>query len=76
MMLTVQIQRNWRGYYVRKYVFDYRAYKEYLKGVMAINEITRAWIREESERIQQEKLARETQMQEVWGCGLTRHSKR
>lgn len=60
-----QIQRCWRGYYVRKFVFDYRAYREYLEGVIKINEITRAYIREQSEKVEQEKLRRETQTYKV-----------
>ena len=63
--LYLQIQRNWRGYYVRRFVFDYRAYKAYLCGVVAVNERVRAYIRQEEEKREQERQAREDHMHEV-----------
>jgi hypothetical protein len=67
--LYVQIQRNWRGYYVRKYIFNYRTYKEYLKGVMEINEIVRARAKVEQDRVEKERAEREEYLHEVreWG---------
>lgn len=60
-----QIQKNWRGYYARKSVFNYRTYKEYLAGVMATNEIIRARIKKEKERADQERATRDDLIQEV-----------
>lgn len=63
--MATRIQRNWRGYYVRRYVFNYRAYKEYLRGVVLINEITRSRIKEEREREEREQAEREEKIQEL-----------
>ncbi len=39
--IVPQIQGLWRGYYVRKYVFDYYAQREYLEGLVRKNELVR-----------------------------------
>ena len=72
MATPTQIQRNWRGYYVRRYIFNYRAYKEYLRGVVLINEITRSRIKEERERVEREQAEREEKIQEVKLCAKCR----
>ena len=41
LSLSWQIQGAWRGYYVRKYVFNYYAQKSYLEGLKRKNEIVR-----------------------------------
>ena len=46
-------------------MFDYRAYKEYLKGVMEINEIVRTHTKEEQARVERERAQREEHLQEV-----------
>lgn len=36
-----QIQKLWRGVYVRKYIHNFYARKNYLDGVSRINEVVR-----------------------------------
>lgn len=36
-----QIQRVWRGFYVRKYIHNFYARKNYLEGVVIKNELVR-----------------------------------
>jgi hypothetical protein len=36
--MAARIQKTWKGYYVRKYMFDYYAQKEYLAGLTLKNE--------------------------------------
>ena len=66
----LQIQCTWKGYYVRKYVFNYYAYKKYMEGLAKKNEIVRARLREEREKAIEERLNREERIQEVRGVGL------
>ena len=39
--IIFQIQKMWRGYYVRKYVFNYYSRKRYLEALQIKNEIVR-----------------------------------
>ena len=50
---------------MRRFVFDYRAYKAYLRGVVAVNEQTRLRIQEEKEREERERTAREDHLHEM-----------
>ena len=60
-----QIQRAWRGYYVRKYVFDYHAQRQYLSELREKNEAVRKRLAEHQEREERERLAREERVMEV-----------
>jgi len=57
------IQKVWRGYYTRKYVFNYYSRKKYLLGLMAKNEAVRQELdqikRENEEEARQKEGARE-----------------
>ena len=46
-------------------MFDYHAYKAYLRGVVAVNEQVRGHIRREEERRELERQAREDHMYEL-----------
>ena len=61
----MQIQSAWRGYYVRKYVFNYSAYKEYLANVVKTNETVLAKLKQEREKAEEESLVRKEKVQEV-----------
>ena len=37
----IQVQKVWRGYYVRKYVFNYYSRKKYLEGLLVKNAMIR-----------------------------------
>lgn len=60
-----QIQRAWRGYYVRKYVFDYHAQKQYLSELRKKNEAVRQRLAEYQMREESERAAREERVMEV-----------
>ncbi|XP_054514930.1 spermatogenesis-associated protein 17 isoform X2 [Pan troglodytes] len=50
--LTVQIQRRWRGYRVRKYLFNYYYLKEYLKVVSETNDAIRnSFVRQKERKL-------------------------
>lgn len=49
------IQRFWRGFYIRKYIFNYYSRKRYLLGVLAKNEIVRKELEEFAIKSRQEK---------------------
>ncbi|XP_054514951.1 spermatogenesis-associated protein 17 isoform X5 [Pan troglodytes] len=53
--LTVQIQRRWRGYRVRKYLFNYYYLKEYLKVVSETNDAIRKALEEFAEMKEREE---------------------
>lgn len=38
---ALQIQRRWRGFFVRKYIQDFYARKKYLEGLLINNELMR-----------------------------------
>jgi len=40
-LILQQIQRMWRGYFIRKYTFNFYSRKRYLEGLMVKNEIIR-----------------------------------
>ena len=50
---------------MRKYVFNYYAYKLYMKGLAHTNEIVRARLKQEHEQLEEERLNREERLQEV-----------
>ncbi|KAM7436053.1 spermatogenesis-associated protein 17 [Porites harrisoni] len=63
------IQKFWRGFYVRKYIYNYHSRKRYLQGIVAKNEIVRKELEEfaiksekekDMKRELQEKFAKET----------------
>lgn len=41
LFFCLQIQKMWRGYYIRKYVFNYYSRKRYLEALQVKNEIIR-----------------------------------
>lgn len=43
---AVKIQRRWRGYYTRKYIFDFAARKSYLEALQITNEHVRKQLNE------------------------------
>jgi len=43
---AVKIQRRWRGYYTRKYIFDFAARKSYLEALQVTNEHVRKQLEE------------------------------
>eukprot|EP00983_Pelagomonas_calceolata_P053087 1143151-Pelagomonas_calceolata.AAC.2 len=47
---ATNIQRHWRGFWSRKYLFDFYARKLYLRHVAAVNAQVRAAVAEEGER--------------------------
>merc|ERR1712226_1444886 len=47
------IQRRWRGFYTRKYIFNYYSRKRYLEGLMIKNEIVRNELEEYAENQEQ-----------------------
>ncbi len=62
---SAQIQSTWKGYYVRKYVFNYSAYKEYMVNLVKTNETVLAKLKQEREKAVEERLNREEKIQEV-----------
>lgn len=48
--MATTIQRHWRGFWSRKYVFDFRARKLYLERVAQLNTRMRSVLAEEGER--------------------------
>lgn len=50
------IQKSWRGYYVRKYIYNYHSRKRYLQGLVAKNEIVRKELQEFALKSQQERM--------------------
>lgn len=48
--MAVTIQRHWRGFWSRKYIFDFHARKAYLQRVAQVNAQMRAELTEEGER--------------------------
>ncbi|KAL9959002.1 hypothetical protein ACROYT_G036083 [Oculina patagonica] len=49
------IQKFWRGFYIRKYVYNYYSRKKYLEGVVTKNEIVRKELDEFAIKSRQEK---------------------
>lgn len=67
--MTTKIQKMWRGFYVRKYVFDYYSRKRYLEGLIVKNEVVRREIEElreqkESESRRRKEIEAERKLQE------------
>jgi hypothetical protein len=64
------MQKIWRGYYTRKYIFNYYSRKRYLDGLVIKNEIVRQELqqfREEQEEIElQNKELAEHDKLEMW----------
>uniref|UniRef100_A0A1I8IU60 Spermatogenesis associated 17 n=1 Tax=Macrostomum lignano TaxID=282301 RepID=A0A1I8IU60_9PLAT len=56
---AAQIQKMWRGFYVRKYVFDYYSRKKYLESLVAKNEMIRSELAEQEEAMRREARKRE-----------------
>lgn len=63
--LPCQIQSTWKGYYVRKYVFDYYVHKEDMKQLVKKNEEVRVQLKVEQEKEERERLLREEKELEV-----------
>lgn len=68
------IQKLWRGYYIRKYIYNYYSRKRYLEGVIIKNEAVRRELEEfalkskqekEQKKEMEEKLARERKARET-----------
>lgn len=55
MLSLLQVQKTWRGFYTRKYIFNYHSRKKYLEGLKIKNEIVRNELEEFAE--QQEQMA-------------------
>uniref|UniRef100_U3BIE7 Spermatogenesis-associated protein 17 n=1 Tax=Callithrix jacchus TaxID=9483 RepID=U3BIE7_CALJA len=53
--MAVRIQRRWRGYRVRKYVFNYYYFKEYLRVVSETNDAIRKALEEFAEMKEREE---------------------
>ncbi|KAF6022748.1 SPATA17 [Bugula neritina] len=68
--LATKIQKVWRGFYVRKYIFNYFSFKRYLSGLLIKNETIRETLASYKEQQQQEKLYEETkahrEAKEAW----------
>lgn len=67
--MAIKIQRCWRAYFVRRYVFDYYAYRRFLLGLMIKNEQVRTsleeeWKLKEDQRTKRECITREMQAQD------------
>lgn len=52
---ATMIQKSWRGYYIRKYIFNYYTRKRYFQGLVEKNEIVRKELEEFALKSQQEK---------------------
>ncbi|KAL5008379.1 hypothetical protein ScPMuIL_013960 [Solemya velum] len=48
--MATKVQKVWRGYYVRKYVFNYYSRKRYLEALQIKNELVRSELEEFSEQ--------------------------
>nr|KAG5696991.1 hypothetical protein BaRGS_008453 [Batillaria attramentaria] len=48
--MATKVQKMWRGYYVRKYVFNYYSRKRYLEALQVKNEIIRSELEEFAEQ--------------------------
>ncbi|XP_069315766.1 spermatogenesis-associated protein 17 [Eulemur rufifrons] len=53
--MAVRIQRRWRGYKVRKYLFNYFYFKEYLRAVSETNDAIREALEEFAEMKEREE---------------------
>eukprot|EP00112_Aurelia_sp_Birch-Aquarium-sp1_P006293 Seg1697.10_Seg1697.9 transcript_id=Seg1697.10_Seg1697.9/GoldUCD/mRNA.D3Y31 product="Spermatogenesis-associated protein 17" protein_id=Seg1697.10_Seg1697.9/GoldUCD/D3Y31 len=58
--MATKIQTQWRGYYVRKYIFNYYARKKYLLALVDRNEL----VRKELEVISMQRTAEESRQKE------------
>lgn len=65
LIVFVQIQSAWKGYYVRKYVFDYYAHKWSMEELIKKNEETRNQLQAQQEREERERALLEEKQQEV-----------
>jgi hypothetical protein len=63
--MAAKIQGTWRGYYVRKYVFDYHAQQRYLRELRRKNEAVRERLAQFKIRQDLEQSAREETLMEL-----------
>ncbi|KAJ8306875.1 hypothetical protein KUTeg_014959 [Tegillarca granosa] len=57
--MATKIQKVWRGFYVRKYVFNYHSRKRYLDALQIKNEIVRSELEEYAEQQEQIRIRKE-----------------
>lgn len=62
--MAVRIQKRWKAYYVRKFVFNYYVLKKYLKGLVIKNEAVRQELAEFTEMKQREKQKKDFEKEE------------
>ncbi|NXR42152.1 SPT17 protein, partial [Zosterops hypoxanthus] len=60
----LQIQKTWRGYYVRKYTHSFYALKKYLKAVSVNNEYVRCELQEYAEMRENEEKMKDLEKKE------------
>jgi len=61
--MATQIQKVWRGFYVRKYVFNYYSRKRYLEGLVVKNDIIRSELSDYADQQRQQRLHQHELMQ-------------
>ncbi|XP_067942283.1 spermatogenesis-associated protein 17-like [Watersipora subatra] len=69
-LLATRIQKVWRGFYVRKYIFNYYSFKRYLSSLLIKNETIRETLAAYKEQQQTERMQAEAKAQrenkEAW----------